>query len=82
MNHECIGVDEAGNLMAMTEKDGQIDILYFGPKEETEGTLRLANLWYNGGSVEDCFPLSRSMSSACTKSRSGPSPADICAIMR
>ena len=53
MNHECIGVDEAGNLMAMTEKDGQIDILYFGPKEETEGTLRLANLWYNGGSVEE-----------------------------
>lgn len=49
--HACIGVDEAGNLMAMTEKDGQIDILYFGPKDETEGTLRLANLWYNNGDV-------------------------------
>lgn len=53
MNHDCIGVDEAGNLMAMTEKDGEIDILYFGPKEETEGTLCLANLWYNDGNVKE-----------------------------
>lgn len=50
--HGCIGIDESGSLMAMTEKDGQIDILYFGPREETEGTLRMANLWFYGGDVE------------------------------
>ncbi|MDE5746400.1 MAG: ABC transporter substrate-binding protein [Acetatifactor sp.] len=48
-----IGVNKAGELMALVEKDGEWMVCCFGPKtEETEGTLRLANLWYNDSDVK------------------------------
>ena len=48
-----IGVNKAGELMALAKKDEQLMVCCFGPKtEETEGTLRLANLWYNDSDVK------------------------------
>lgn len=49
----CIGMSKTGKLMVMTEKQGKIVIYCFGPaEEETGGTLRLANLWYNDSDVK------------------------------
>lgn len=48
-----IGINGAGELMALAEKDGELLVCCFGPKaEETEGTLRLVNLWYNDSDVK------------------------------
>ncbi|MDE5951732.1 MAG: hypothetical protein K2H12_09155, partial [Acetatifactor sp.] len=48
-----IGVNKAGELMALVKKDEELMVCCFGPKaEETEGTLRLANLWYNDSDVK------------------------------
>lgn len=48
-----IGVNKAGELMVLVEKDGKWMVCSFGPKTgETEGTLRLANLWYNDSNVK------------------------------
>lgn len=48
-----IGVNRAGELMALVEKDGELMVCCFGPQTgETEGTLRLANLWYHDSIVK------------------------------
>lgn len=48
-----IGVNRAGELMTMVEKNGELMVYCFGPETgETEGTLRLANLWYNDSDVK------------------------------
>lgn len=48
-----IGVNKAGELMALAKKDEELMVCCFGPKtEETEGTLRIANLWYNDSDVK------------------------------
>lgn len=51
-NQSCVGMSKTGKLMVMMEKQGKIVIYCFGPaEEETGGTLRLANLWYNDSDV-------------------------------
>lgn len=48
-----IGVNKAGELMALAKKDEELMVCCFGAKtEETEGTLRIANLWYNDSDVK------------------------------
>lgn len=53
-----IGVNKAGELMMLVEKDGKLMIYSFGPEpRETEATLRLANLWYNDSDVRSAAIL-------------------------
>ncbi len=48
-----IGVNRAGELMMLVEKDGDLMVYCFEVGlEETEATLRLANLWHNDSDVK------------------------------
>lgn len=48
-----IGINKAGELMMLVEKDGKLMVYCFGAgSEEAERTLRLANLWYNDSDVK------------------------------
>lgn len=48
-----IGVNRAGELMVLTENEDKLMVYCFGSgKGETEGTLRLANLWLHDSSMK------------------------------
>lgn len=47
-----LGINKAGELLALTEKEDKPVLYFFGPVREAEGTLRLANLWYHDLNVK------------------------------